>query len=78
MRATTPTSPPGSRLAGRLAADPEPVVHKAVGIFLKHAGGRDSDALQRFLADYGTALPRAALREAVAKLPPVERRRYVG
>ena len=68
----------GFAVAGRLAADPEPVVHKAVGIFLKHAGGRDSDALQRFLADYGTALPRAALREAVAKLPPVERRRYVG
>jgi hypothetical protein len=28
----------GFAIAGRLATDPEPVVHNAVGIFLKHAG----------------------------------------
>ena len=36
--AATPTSPRASRVAARLAGDPDPVVHNAVGIFLKHAG----------------------------------------
>ena len=39
----------GFELAASLAGDPEPVVHNAVGIFLKHAGSRDPEALHRFL-----------------------------
>ncbi len=35
----------GFDIASRLAADPAAIVHNAVGIFLKHAGGRDPQAL---------------------------------
>ena len=58
----------GFALAARLAGDPEPVVHNAVGIFLKHAGTRDQDALRAFLATHATLMPRPALRLATAKL----------
>jgi 3-methyladenine DNA glycosylase AlkD len=64
-------------IAGQLATDPEPVVHNAVGIFLKHAGGRDPATFERFLSTYAAAMPRPALRLAVEKLPAEERTRYV-
>ena len=58
----------GFALAAGLADDPEPVVHNAVGIFLKHAGTRDPDALRGFLAVHASAMPRPALRLATEKL----------
>ena len=66
----------GFELAARLAGDPEPVVHNAVGIFLKHAGSRDPKALHRFLETHAAAMPRPALRLATEKLDPAERARY--
>jgi 3-methyladenine DNA glycosylase AlkD len=65
-------------IAGLLARDPDPVVHKAVGIALKHAGGRDAAAVERFLAEHAEQMPRAAVRSAVDKLPPDVRTRFVG
>jgi 3-methyladenine DNA glycosylase AlkD len=67
----------GFALAGRLAQDPDPVVHNAVGIFLKHAGGRDPEALSAFLDRYAEAMPRGGLRLAIEKLPADERKRYL-
>jgi 3-methyladenine DNA glycosylase AlkD len=67
----------GFDIASRLAADPEPVVHNAVGIFLKHAGGRDPQALHRFLRTHAATMPRAGLRLAIEKLAPSERTRYL-
>jgi 3-methyladenine DNA glycosylase AlkD len=64
-------------IAGQLADDPEPVVHKAVGIFLKHAGTRDPDRLSRFLAAHAPSMPRPALRLAIEKLDPDARERYL-
>ena len=66
----------GFVIAARLAADPVPVVHNAVGIFLKHAGGRDLEALHRFLGEHAATMPRPALRLATEKLSPAERIRY--
>ena len=63
-------------LAAVLVADPEPVVHKAVGIALKHAGARDPRAVVEFLAKHADAMPRAALRSAVDKLDPHDRARF--
>jgi 3-methyladenine DNA glycosylase AlkD len=57
-------------LAARLATDREPVVTAAVGIALKHAGGRDARAVEEFLAGPGVALPAPARRAAEAKLRP--------
>ena len=67
----------GFAVAGRLADDPEAVVHNAVGIFLKHAGRRDPAALRSFLDARAAAMPRPALRLAIAGLEPAERARYL-
>jgi 3-methyladenine DNA glycosylase AlkD len=64
-------------IAGRLASDPDPVVHNAVGIFLKHAGGRDREALLRFLGTYAADMPRPGLRLAIEKLPDEQRSQYL-
>ncbi len=66
----------GFVIAARLAADPVPVVHNAVGIFLKHAGDRDAAAVHRFLGEHAATMPRPALRLAIEKLSPAERTRY--
>jgi 3-methyladenine DNA glycosylase AlkD len=65
-------------LAAVLAGDPDPVVHKAVGIALKHAGARDPRAVSRFLDSYAAVLPRVALRAAVEKIDPRDRARHLG
>ncbi len=65
-------------LASILAADPDPVVHLAVGIALKHAGARIPGAVAAFLDEHAARMPRAAVRSAVAKLAPVDRARFVG
>ena len=64
-------------LAAALAADPDPVVHLAVGTALKHAGERDPARLAAFLHEHGAALPRPALRAAIAKLAPEDRARVM-
>jgi 3-methyladenine DNA glycosylase AlkD len=65
-------------LAAVLAEDPDPVVHNAVGIALKHAGTRDPDAVVAFLDRHASTMPRAAVRYAVAKLDAGSRVRFVG
>jgi 3-methyladenine DNA glycosylase AlkD len=64
-------------VAAVLAADPDPVVHKAVGIALKHAGGRDPEAVERFLDAQADRMPRPAVRAAADKLDPAVRARFV-
>lgn len=66
----------GFAVAALLAADPERVVHNAVGIFLRHAGTRDPAGVAAFLDEYAGAMPRAAVRLAAEKLPAADRRRY--
>ncbi len=66
----------GFAIAARLAADPVAVVHSAVGIFLKHAGARDAEALHRFLSEHAATMPRPALRLAIEKLGLAERTHY--
>lgn len=65
-------------LAAMLAGDPDPRVHKAVGIALKHAGARDRRAVAAFLDQHAGVMPRAALRAAVEKLDPAQRARFLG
>lgn len=63
---------------GVIAALGDPVVHKPVGIFLKHAGERDREALHRFLEEHAASMPRPALRLATEKLNAAEQARYRG
>ena len=67
----------GFAVAATLAADPDPSVHKPVGIFLKHASTRDAAAVHRFLDEHAGAMPRPALRVAVDKLDPEQRDRHL-
>ncbi len=60
----------GIAIAELLHADPNPVVHKPVGIYLAHAGDRLPDRLSAFLTQHGPAMPRAAYSIATRKRRP--------
>ena len=60
----------GIVLAGLLHADPDPLVHKPVGIYLAYAGERLPERLTGFLDQHSTTMPRAAYRIAVRKQRP--------
>ena len=60
----------GMAIAAVLHADPDPLVHKPVGIYLAYAGDRLPERLTEFLDLHGTAMPRAAYRIAIRKRRP--------
>ena len=64
-------------LARLLAGDDHPLVHKGVGWMLRYAGEVDRDRFLTFLDAYAPDLPRAAVRPAVEKLDPADRKRFV-
>jgi 3-methyladenine DNA glycosylase AlkD len=57
----------GITVAELLHADPDPLVHKPVGIYLAYAGERLPERLTEFLDRHGPAMPRAAYRLAIRK-----------
>jgi len=57
----------GFGVAEALHADPDPVVHKPVGIYLAYAGERLPARFDRFMADHGADMPRPAYRIAMRK-----------
>ena len=65
-------------LAERLLDDPEDLLHKATGWMLREAGKRDAKALENFLGRHAERLPRTALRYAIERLAPAERRKWMG
>jgi 3-methyladenine DNA glycosylase AlkD len=58
----------GFGIAEVLHDDPEPVVHRAVGIWLAHAGDRQRERLLAFLDQHEAAMARPAARLARRKL----------
>ncbi|HKF86323.1 MAG TPA: DNA alkylation repair protein [Candidatus Limnocylindrales bacterium] len=66
------------RIGGILAHDPDELVQKAVGGWVREAGKQDLDMLRRYLDAYAPTMPRVALRYAVEHLDPAERSRYLG
>jgi hypothetical protein len=67
----------GFDVAALLAADPDPLVHKPVGIFLKHAGAHDAARVSTFLDEHAGQMKRPVVRLAVEKLAPEVRSRWV-
>jgi hypothetical protein len=62
----------GIAIAELLSADPDPLVHKPVGIYLAYAGDWLPERLTDFLDRHGKAMPRAAYRIAIRKRTPVD------
>lgn len=64
-------------LAGDHWGDPEDLIHKATGWLLREAGRTDAGRLREFLLQHGSVIPRTALRYAIERFSPDERRRLL-
>jgi 3-methyladenine DNA glycosylase AlkD len=64
-------------IADILADDPEELVQKAVGGWVREAGKRDPGRLIEFLDRHASTMPRTALRYAIEHLEPETRRHYI-
>ena len=65
------------RLAERLLDDEHELVRKAVGWALRNAGDHDPERLNSFLDEHAATMPRSTLRNAIEKLAPEERKRFL-
>ncbi len=64
-------------IADILLHHPHDLIHKAVGWLLREAGKRDEERLRAYLDDRCASMPRTALRYAIEKLPPNDRKAYL-
>jgi 3-methyladenine DNA glycosylase AlkD len=65
------------RVAEALLADPHDLIHKASGWLLREAGRTDAPRLEGFLLRYGPRIPRTAVRYAIERLAPADRKRVL-
>ncbi|MDR2891717.1 MAG: DNA alkylation repair protein [Deltaproteobacteria bacterium] len=65
-------------LAEYFITHPHDLMHKASGWMLREAGKKDIEALRGFLEVFHTRLPRTALRYAIERMEPAERKKWMG
>lgn len=65
-------------IAEILVDDPEHLMQRAVGGWIREAGKRDPERLHAFLDAHAATMPRTALRLAVERLGADERAHYMG
>jgi len=65
------------RLSEYFLDHPHDLMHKACGWMLREAGKKDLDALRGFLSAFHKRLPRTALRYAVERMTPAERKKWM-
>ena len=66
------------RVGDMLAHDPDELVQKAVGGWVREAGKQDVDRLRAYLDRHAATMPRTALRYAIEHLDADERQHYLG
>lgn len=64
-------------IAEQLLPHKHDLIHKAVGWMLREVGKRNTDALEEFLHDNISKMPRTALRYAIERFEPMQRRYYM-
>lgn len=68
---------PTFNVAEKLLDDQHDLIHKATGWLLREAGKVDHHALVAFLRQHYARMPRTALRYAIERLDPVDRRLWL-
>jgi 3-methyladenine DNA glycosylase AlkD len=65
------------RISRALMRDEHDLIHKAVGWMLREVGKRDISVLEGFLEEHAHELPRTALRYAIERMTPSQKRRFM-
>lgn len=65
------------RIAEKLLRHPHDLIHKAVGWMLREVGKKDISILRDFLSLHHNTMPRTALRYAIEKMEPEEKKKWM-